>query len=110
MMSGLLDKNPTLESFELVTVSAYTFLNVNNYLENFEDIELGPNMQKLVLRDAMKYGERSNFLSKGTQNLQILHVNKTILNQKNFCLSDNLRILKLNPINFPTEIFEISFE
>lgn len=58
----------------------------------------------------MKYTERSNFLSAGTQFLEELHVNKTILNQANFCLSENLRILKLNPVNFPSEIFEISFE
>ena len=109
-MSGLLDKNPLLESFELVTVSAYTFLNFNNYLENFEDIEIGPCMRKLVLRDAMKYGERTNFLGDGTKNLLHLDINKSILNQKNFCLSDKLRVLMLNPINFPTEIFEITFE
>ena len=79
-MAGVLDNNPTLQSFELVTVSAYTFLNVNNYLENFEDINVGPSLKKLVLRDALKYSERSNFLSLGTLNIRELHINKTILN------------------------------
>ena len=40
----------------------------------------------------------------------MLDINKTILNQVNFSLGDKLRVLKLNPVNFPTEIFEISFD
>lgn len=110
LMSVVLDRNPTLESFELVTVSAYTFLNVNNYLEHFEDVQVGPALRKLILRDAMKYTDKSNFLSQNTSRLEVLHVNKTILNQKSFRLSENLRVLKLNPVNFPSEIFEISFD
>ena len=110
LMSGVLHANPNLETFEMVAVSAYVFMNCNDFLQNIEDIELGPAMKKLVLRDAMKYSERSNFLTKGTQNLEVLHINKTILNQPSFSLSDNLRVLKLNPLNFPTEIFEINFE
>ena len=78
-MAGVLDNNPVLESFELETVSAYTFLNVNNFLENFEDFKLGPRMRKLILRDALRYTERTNFLSESTSNLEVLHINKTIL-------------------------------
>lgn len=37
-------------------------------------------------------------------------INKTILNQKNFRLSDNLKVLKLIPVNYSTDTFEISFD
>ena len=37
LMSGVLHQNPYLEAFELESTSAYAFINVNNFLENFED-------------------------------------------------------------------------
>ena len=44
LMSGLLHENPYLEAFELRTISAQTYLNVNNFLENFEDITIGQSL------------------------------------------------------------------
>ena len=60
-------------------MNAAIFLNVNNYLEDMEDVKLGFNLRRLVLRDAMKYSDKSKFLSTGTVNLEHLEVNKTIL-------------------------------
>lgn len=40
-MSGVLHENPYLQEFELISTSVYSFLNVNNYLENFEDFVVG---------------------------------------------------------------------
>ena len=40
-MSGILHENPFLEEFGLHAKSAFSYLNVNNYLENFEDFTLG---------------------------------------------------------------------
>ena len=110
LMSGVVHQNPYLEAFELESVSAYAFINVNNFLENFEDFQLGHNLRKLILRDSMKYTDRTRFLEEGTGYLHELCINKTILNQKNFRLSDNLKILKLSPVNFGSDIFEISFD
>ena len=89
-MSGLLHENPYLEAFELRTISAQTYLNVNNFLENFEDITIGQSLRRLVLRDAMKYSDRSKFLTKGTGSLEVLDINRTIVNQLSFSLSDKL--------------------
>lgn len=41
IMGGILKENPTIESFELVVLNSYNFLNVNLYLENFEDYFIG---------------------------------------------------------------------
>jgi hypothetical protein len=40
-MSGILHENPFMRSFELISTSSFSFLNVNNYLENFEDFVVG---------------------------------------------------------------------
>ena len=41
----------------------------------------------------MKYTDRTRFLEEGTGMLDKLVINKTILNQKNFRLSDTLKVL-----------------
>jgi len=82
-------------------------LNVNNLIENFEDYFIGPSLKKLTLKDSFKFTEKTRFLEEGTFNLEELTINKTILNQK---LGDHLRILKLCPVNFSAETFEISIE
>lgn len=110
LLSGVLHNNPILEQFELISTSAYIYLNVNNFLENFEDFQVGPALKKLTLRDSMKYTDRTKFLDEGTHNVEELCLNKSILNQKNFRLSDNIRILKLTPVNFSTDIFEVGFD
>lgn len=46
-MSGVLHENPYLEEFELIATSAFCFLNVNNYIENFEDFTLGEKLKVL---------------------------------------------------------------
>jgi len=79
-MSGVLHENPYLEEFELIATSAFCFLNVNNYIENFEDFTLGEKLRVLQIKDSMIYTERTKFLEEGTGNLQELTVNKTILN------------------------------
>jgi hypothetical protein len=58
----------------------------------------------------MIYTERTKFLEGGTGNITHLDMSKTILNQKNFRLSENLLVLKLNPVNFAANSFEISFD
>jgi hypothetical protein len=80
LLSGVLHQNPYLEEFELVSTSAYTFLNVNNYIENFEDVVLGRRLRKLTLRDSLKYTERTRFVEEGTSTLEEMIINKTILN------------------------------
>ena len=45
-------------------------LNINNFLENMEDIELGSQLRKLVLIDSLKYTQRTKFLEKGTGGLK----------------------------------------
>lgn len=93
-----------------MSTSAYSFINVNNYLENFEDVVLRSNLKKLTLRDSLRYTERTRFAEEGTVSLEEMVINKTILNQKNFRLSDNLKVLKLVPVNYSTDTFEISFD
>ena len=93
-----------------MSTSAYSFINVNNYLENFEDVVLGSNLKKLTLRYSLRYTERTRFAEEGTVSLEEMVINKTILNQKNFRLSDNLKVLKLVPVNYSTDTFEISFD
>jgi len=110
LMSGILHENPYLSGFELISTSAFSFLNVNNYLENFEDFVIGNQLLTLSLRDSMIYTEKTKFLDDGTNNLSSLTINKTVLNQKNFRLSENLRVLKLTPINFGADSFEISLD
>ena len=80
LMSGVLHDNPYLEEFHLIATSPFCFLNVNNYIENFEDFILGESLRKLTIRDSMIYTERTKFLEEGTKNLQHLVLNKTILN------------------------------
>ena len=109
-MSGILHENPYLEEFEMIASSPYSFLNVNSYLENFEDFTIGESLTKLTLRDSMIYTERTKFLEGGTGNITHLDMSKTVLNQKNFRLSENLLVLKLNPVNFAANSFEISFD
>lgn len=109
-MSGILHENPYLEEFEMVATSNYSFLNVNNYLENFEDFSLGERLTKLTLRDSMIYTDRTKFLENGTSNIKYLEMSKTILNQKNFRLTENLQVLKLGPINFAADSFEVSYD
>lgn len=109
-MSGILKDNPNLEEFELISLDSYTFLNVNNFIENFEDYYIGKNMRKLTLKEAFKFHEKTKFLEEGTENLEELTINKCILNQKFFKLNDNLRVLKLILVNFSADTFEINFE
>ena len=90
LLSGVLHKNPYLEEFEMVATNSEVFVNVNCYMENFEDFEIGEKLQKLTLIDSMLYNDRSKFLEQGTSNLFSLCINKSILNQKNFKLSDSL--------------------
>jgi hypothetical protein len=66
LLSGVLHQNPYLEAFELISTSAYSFINVNNYLENFEDVVLGRSLKKLTLRDSLRYTERTRFAEEGT--------------------------------------------
>jgi hypothetical protein len=66
MLSGVLNENPHLEQFELIATNAAMFVNVNKFVENFEDFTLGPRMRKLTLRDSLQYTERSKFLEGGT--------------------------------------------
>ena len=44
MLSGILHENPYLEEFGMESTSAFSYLNVNNYLENFEDFTVGPQL------------------------------------------------------------------
>jgi hypothetical protein len=85
-------------------------LNVNNFIENFEDFRIGKNLKKLSMLDSFKYTEETKFLDEGTSNIEYLNINKSILFQKNFKLSSNIRVLKLSPINYYSEFFEIKFE
>jgi len=110
LLSGVLHQNPYLEEFELISTSAYSLINVNMYIENFEDVVLGRSLRKLTLRDSLKYTERTRFAEEGTSALEEMVINKTILNQKNFRLSDNIRVLKLIPVNYSSDTFEISFD
>ena len=110
IMSGILKENPFIESFELVLTNSYNFLNVNNFIENFEEYQIGPNMRKLTLRDSFKFTEKTRFLDEGTKGIEELTINKTILNQRFFKLDESLRMLKLCPVNFACDVFEISFE
>ncbi|CDW75705.1 UNKNOWN [Stylonychia lemnae] len=110
LMTGVLKDNPYLQEFELVSLNGYTFLNVNNLIENFEDYFVGPNLRKLILRESFRFTDKTRFLEEGTNNIEELVINKTILNQKFFKLCERLRILKLCPINFSAEQFEINFE
>lgn len=85
-MTGVLKDNPYLESFELVLLNSYNFLNVNNFIENFEDYNIGMNLRKLTLRDSFKFGEKTRFLDEGTKNLEELTITKTIISQRFFKL------------------------
>ncbi len=109
-MGGVLKENPYLQSFEIVLLNGYNFLNVNNFIENFEDYYIGSRMRKLKLRDSFRFNEKTRFLDEGTKNLEELTITKTILNQRFFKLDDNLKILKLTPVNYNSDSFEISFE
>jgi hypothetical protein len=60
--------------------------------------------------DSSKYSDQTKFLEDGTKNIQSLKINKTILNQKNFKLSQNLQELILNPVNHYSPFFELKFE
>jgi hypothetical protein len=42
LLSGVLHENPFIEEFGLEATTAYSYLNVNNYIENFEDFTIGP--------------------------------------------------------------------
>lgn len=88
LLSGVLKDNPSLQEFELVATNSYIFLNVNNFVENFEDYYIGPALKKLTLRDAFRFTDKTRFLEEGSANLEELTINKTILNQKYFKLSD----------------------
>lgn len=67
-------------------------------------------MRKLILKDSMIYTEKTKFLEEGTNRIEELSINKTILNQKNFRLSESLQVLRLCPVNFGTDSFEISMD
>lgn len=110
IMSGVMKGNPYLESFELVLLNGYNFLNVNNFIEGFEDYTIGNRLRKLTLRESFKFCDKTRFLEEGTRNLEELTVTKTILNQRIFKLDDRLRVMKLCPVNFATDSFEIGFE
>lgn len=109
-MGGIFKDNPYLKVFEVVLLNSYNFLNVNNFIESFEDYSIGHKMKKLTLRDSFLFSEKTRFLDEGTRNLEELTITKTILNQKFFKLDETLRILKLCPVHFASESFEISFE
>lgn len=83
---------------------------MNNFVENFEDFQVGENLVKLKMLDSFKYSDQTRFMEEGTRNIQSLEINKTILNQLNFKLSGNLRVLKLSPIYFHCDFFEIKFD
>lgn len=109
-MGGILRDNPFLEAFEVVLMNSYSFLNVNNFVENFEDYFVGPRLRKLTLRDSFRFNEKTRFLDDGTKNIEELTITKTILSQRFFKLDEKLRVLKLCPVNFSSECFEINFE
>ena len=79
-MSGILHENPFIQEFEMTSLSSVAYLNVNYYLENFEDCVVGPNLKKLVLREALIYTDKTKFVEEGTNCIEELHINKTILN------------------------------
>ena len=80
LLSGVLHKNDWLEEFAMVATDSEVFVNVNCYMENFEDFEVGQRLKKLTLVDSLLYNERSKFLEHGTGNLSHLCINKSILN------------------------------
>ena len=41
LLSGVLHKNDWLEEFAMVATDSEVFVNVNCYMENFEDFEVG---------------------------------------------------------------------
>lgn len=69
LMGGVLKDNPFLEEFELVALDGYTFLNINNFIENFEEWFIGKSLKKLTLREAFKFTEKTKFLEEGTKNV-----------------------------------------
>ena len=58
----------------------------------------------------MLYTEHTRFLERGTGSLLELNVSKTVLNQKNFRLNDQLQVLRLLPLDYTPDPFEISFD
>jgi len=84
--------------------------DVGNFIEEFEDFTIGDSMKTLIMRDSFKYTNKTRFLEEGTNALSYIEINKTILNQKNFKLSDQLQVLKLSPVNYYSEFFEIKFD
>ena len=79
-MGGILKNNPYIETFELVLTNGYNFLNVNNFIEGFEDYTVGPKLRKLTLRESFKFNEKTKFFEEGTKNVEELTITKTILN------------------------------
>ena len=69
-MTGILKENPIMEEFELIALSGYVFLNVNNLIENFEDYFIGPTLKKLTLKESFKFTEKTRFLEEVTSNLE----------------------------------------
>ena len=87
VLQGILHNNPYLEEFEIEAVKSETFLNVNLFVENFEDFRVGKKLRKLKLLDSFKYTESTQFLEGGTEGIEHLSISKTILTQRNFRLS-----------------------
>ena len=58
-----------MEEFSIKSLSTKTFLDVNNFVENFEDFNVGPNLRKLEMHDSFKYSDQTKFLENGTQNV-----------------------------------------
>ena len=50
-------------------MNSYNLLNVNNFIENFEDYFIGPSLRKLTLRESFKFTDQTKFLEEGTKNL-----------------------------------------
>ena len=61
-------------------MNGYTFLNVNIFIENFEDYFIGKNLRKLTLRESFKFTDKTRFLDEATGSIEELTINKTILN------------------------------
>jgi len=110
LLRGVMHENKGLREFALISSTSYSLLNVNNFVENTETYKVGPTLRKLTLRDGFKYSERTKFMEHGTINLKELTINKSIIMQKNFRLGEALRVLKLAPVHFPADSFELNFD
>lgn len=61
-MSGILNENPYIEEFSLWARDGYVFLNVNNFIDKFEDYNIGQSLKTLELIDSFRFTELTKFL------------------------------------------------